>query len=192
MSKILIVASALLFSLFTTGAQASSKIDESAAIIRYDAIHHPVKNRAIMAKNGSILARVEYSKNSGGRHIAITHAGAQIAARTIFMPEAWPLRLSAFDPQGTPKQGECVEQDIAGPCCFAGDVIAHRRKMPKLEANDLVLLHDTGAYYYSNPFFYNSLPVPAVYGYRRNEQGEVEFEQYRAQQTIEEMMAVIG
>ena len=40
-----------------------------------------------MAKNGFIIARVEYTKVTGGRHIAITHAGAQVATRTVFMPE---------------------------------------------------------------------------------------------------------
>ena len=148
--------------------------------------------RAIMAKNGSMVARVEYSKNSGGRHIATTHAGAQIAARTIFMPEAWPLRLSAFDRAGECKTEDCIEQDIAGPCCFAGDVVAHRRKMPRLNGGDYVMLHDTGAYYFSNPFYYNSLPTPAVYGYRVGENGEVNFEEYRPQQTLESMMDIIG
>ncbi|WIO75194.1 diaminopimelate decarboxylase [Porticoccaceae bacterium LTM1] len=148
--------------------------------------------RAIMAKNGSILARVEYAKNSGGRHIATTHAGAQIAARTIFMPEAWPLRLSTFDANGECKTENVIEQDIAGPCCFAGDVVAHRRKLPKLESGDVIMLHDTGAYYFSNPFFYNSLPAPAVYGYRIGEGGEVELREFRPQQTVEQMMSVIG
>ena len=147
--------------------------------------------RSTMAKNGAILARVEYAKNSGGRHIATTHAGSQIAARTTFMPESWPLRLSAYTPEGVFKDGDCIEQDIAGPCCFAGDVVAHQRKMPKLESGDCIMLHDTGAYYFSNPFYYNSLPTAAVYGYTISD-GQVEFVQYRRQQTLDEMMAVIG
>jgi len=148
--------------------------------------------RAIMAKNGCILARVECTKTSGGRHIANTHAGAQVATRTVFMPEAWPLRLSAFDPNGDHKTGNHVEQDIAGPCCFAGDVVAHQRHMPKLDSGDLLMLHDTGAYYFSNPFFYNSLPAPAVYGYDIQDNGEIELESYRHQQTIEDVMKLIG
>ena len=63
-----------------------------------------------MAKNGFIAARVEYTKTSGDRHIAITHAGAQVAARTVFMPEMWAIRLSAFDAQGRFKRGEKVPQ----------------------------------------------------------------------------------
>ena len=51
-------------------------------------------------------AKVEYTKTMGGRHIAITHAGAQVATRTVFMPELWPIRISALDPQGRPKTAE--------------------------------------------------------------------------------------
>jgi diaminopimelate decarboxylase len=38
--------------------------------------------RSIYAKNAYMASRVEYTKESGGRRIAITHAGAQTAART--------------------------------------------------------------------------------------------------------------
>jgi len=57
-----------------------------------------------------------------------------------------------------------VVQDVAGPCCFAGDVVAHARPLPLLEPGDFVMLHDTAAYYFSTPFVYNSLPAIPVYG----------------------------
>ena len=131
--------------------------------------------RSVLAKNGFILARVEYTKTMGGLPIAITHAGAQVATRTVFMPDLWPIRISALDPQGRPKAGPKVEQDIAGPCCFAGDIIAHRRALPLLEPDDWILAHDTGAYYFSTPFIYNSLPVVAVHGFE-GEEGGLAFE----------------
>ncbi|NLU75865.1 diaminopimelate decarboxylase [Streptomyces sp. HNM0575] len=149
--------------------------------------------RSLLAKAGTVLARVEYAKSAGGRHIAVTHAGAQIAVRTVFTPEAWPLRVAAYDAEGEPKGaavrvggehdrvgGEhegreheggdgagdgTVEQDIAGPCCFAGDLVARGRRLPLLEEGDYAALLDTGAYYFSNPFGYNSLPRPGIYGF---------------------------
>ena len=127
--------------------------------------------RSVLAKNGFILARVEYTKTMGGLPIAITHAGAQVATRTVFMPDLWPIRISALDPSGRPKAGPKVEQDIAGPCCFAGDIIAHRRALPLLQPDDWILAHDTGAYYFSTPFIYNSLPVVAVHGFEDASQG---------------------
>jgi len=120
--------------------------------------------RAVLAKAGFILARVEYTKETGGHRIAITHAGAQVATRTVFMPDLWRIRVSALDGKARPKKGERVSQDVAGPCCFAGDVVAHARPLPLLEPGDFVMLHDTGAYYFSTPFVYNSLPAIPVYG----------------------------
>jgi diaminopimelate decarboxylase len=122
--------------------------------------------RAIVAKNGVIITRVEYTKNSGGRHIATTHAGAQILTRTAFLPKSWPIRVTGYTARGeekTDKNSEVVTTDVAGPCCFAGDLICVEQSLPKLEADDYVLVHDTGGYYFTNHFDYNSLPRVAIY-----------------------------
>ena len=148
--------------------------------------------RSVFAKNGFIVSRVEYTKISGGRHIAITHAGAQVATRTVFMPDHWKIRVSAFGPDGSPKSGPPVEQDIAGPLCFAGDLVAIGRPLPLIEPGDHVVLHDTGAYYFSNPFLYNALPAPAVYGAEAGADGPVSLDCWRQQQSLDAMLAVIG
>ncbi len=122
--------------------------------------------RAIAAKNGVIITRVEYTKNSGGRHIATTHAGAQIMTRTAFLPKSWPLRVTGFTCSGVQRTAEnsaVVVTDVAGPCCFAGDLICVEKPLPKLTVNDYVMVHDTGGYYFSNHFDYNSLPRIGVY-----------------------------
>jgi diaminopimelate decarboxylase len=148
--------------------------------------------RSILAKNGFIVSRVEYTKQAGGRHIAITHAGAQIATRTVFMPDAWPIRLSVFDANGQPSKAEELEQDFAGPLCFAGDMIGTGRMLPRAEPGNLVVMHDTGAYYFSNPFFYNALPSCAVYGVEHAPDGKMQLACWRAQQSLEQTLAVIG
>jgi diaminopimelate decarboxylase len=145
--------------------------------------------RSILAKNGFIVAGVEYTKTTGDRSIAITHAGAQTATRTVFMPDMWTLRISALDSSGRAKAGEKAFQDVAGPCCFAGDVIAHNRLLPLLEPGDFVVVHDTGAYYFSTPFSYNSLPKIGVYGFHVREDGDVSFEVFREQETLEQIVA---
>jgi diaminopimelate decarboxylase len=144
--------------------------------------------RSVLAKNGFIMAKVEYTKTMGGRPIAITHAGAQVATRTVFMPGLWPIRISALDSRGRPKAGGRVEQDVAGPCCFAGDVIAHRRPLPPLEPEDWILAHDTGAYYFSTPFVYNSLPRPAVHGFETAGEA-LAFRLLRRAESIDEVVA---
>ncbi|MFE2581606.1 diaminopimelate decarboxylase [Streptomyces sp. NPDC059378] len=138
--------------------------------------------RSVLAKNGFMAAYVEYTKTVGGRPIAITHAGAQVATRTVFAPDAWPLRIEAHDPRGRVKQGRPVHQDIAGPCCFAGDLLARDRALPLLDVGDLVVVPDTGAYYFSTPFHYNSLPEPAVHGARIDADGRVTFRLLRPAQ----------
>ncbi|WP_443060680.1 diaminopimelate decarboxylase [Streptomyces sp. NBC_00448] len=148
--------------------------------------------RSLLAKNGTVLARVEYAKSAGGRPIAVTHAGAQVATRTVFVPDSWPIRVLALDAEGAEKTGEPVVQDVAGPCCFAGDLVAKGRALPLLEAGDHVALLDTGAYYFSNHFAYNSLPRPAVYGYCVLPDGAVAFSPVRAAQTQEELLAESG
>ncbi|MFC0599802.1 diaminopimelate decarboxylase [Streptomyces palmae] len=144
--------------------------------------------RSLIAKHGFTAAYVEYTKTTGGRPIAITHAGAQVATRTVFAPEAWPLRISAHDPSGARKDGEPLAQDIAGPCCFAGDLLARAHPLPRLDPGDIVALLDTGAYYFSTPFHYNSLPEPAVHGARLDAEGNVHFRLLRPAQTLAELL----
>ncbi|MEU1849477.1 diaminopimelate decarboxylase [Streptomyces sp. NPDC019990] len=143
--------------------------------------------RSILAKNGLTAAYVEYTKSAGGRPIALTHAGVQVATRTVFQPEAWPLRITAHDPHGAVKHGRPVAQDIAGPACFAGDLLARDRALPLLEPGDIVALLDTGAYYFSTPFHYNSLPEPAVHGVRVDGDGQVRFELIRPAQQLDRL-----
>ncbi|WP_435971443.1 diaminopimelate decarboxylase [Streptomyces sp. Qhu_M48] len=147
--------------------------------------------RSLLAKNGFTAAMVEYVKEAGGRRIAVTHAGAQVAARTVFMPDAWPVRITAHGPDGLPKTTSAVPQDVAGPLCFAGDVVAHERLLPELSEGDLVVLHDTGAYYFSAPWAYNSLPRPGVYGILHRD-GEVRFAPVRSPQTMAEVVEESG
>jgi diaminopimelate decarboxylase len=148
--------------------------------------------RSLLAKSGFLVSAVEYTKVAGGRPIAVTHAGAQVAARTVLQPEHWPLRIGAFDATGVPKTGPEVPQDIAGPLCFAGDLLARERPLPLLEPGDLVVAHDTGAYYFGAHYAYNTLPRPAVYGFTVSPGGDVEFTPLRRAQTLAELVADAG
>lgn len=150
--------------------------------------------RTVLAKHGTVLARVEYTKSAGGRPIAVTHAGVQIATRTVYAPQSWPLRIAAYDAEGAPKGGEQVAQDVAGPACFAGDLLAQDRRLPRIEQGDLVGVLDTGAYYFAHHYAYNSLPRPGVYGFTEpaGAGGGVRFATVRTPQTIEEIVAESG
>ncbi|MFG2117165.1 diaminopimelate decarboxylase [Streptomyces sp. NPDC048718] len=149
--------------------------------------------RSLLAKHGTILARVEYTKTSGGRPIAVTHAGVQLATRTVYAPESWPLRILAYDAEGRPRHGEPpVAQDVAGPACFAGDLLATGRALPPLRPGDVVAILDTGAYYFAHHYAYNSLPRTAVYGFTPTDEGGVAFSTVRRAQTLDQIVAESG
>lgn len=75
-----------------------------------------------------VPCRVEYTKWSGGRHIAVAHVGADLFMRACYLPETWGLRVFVCSSSGEPKEGrsgvDLVQQDIAGPLCFQGDRLA--------------------------------------------------------------------
>lgn len=147
--------------------------------------------RSLLAKHGTVLARVEYAKSAGGRPIAVTHAGVQIATRTVYDPASWPLRIAAYDAEGRPKDGPLVAQDVAGPACFAGDLLATDRPLPALAQGDVVAALDTGAYYFANHYAYNSLARPGVHGFTVAADG-VRFATVRPPQTVAEIVAESG
>ncbi|MGW1492406.1 diaminopimelate decarboxylase [Streptomyces sp. NPDC002402] len=150
--------------------------------------------RSLLAKHGTILARVEYTKTAGGRPIAVTHAGVQVATRTVYDPASWPLRIAAYDSKGRPKSGAAVVQDVAGPACFAGDLLAEARPLPLLEPGDVIAVLDTGAYYFSNHYGYNSLPRPGIHGFITGPEGDsaTRFATVRAAQSLAEIVAESG
>ncbi|OPG05327.1 diaminopimelate decarboxylase [Streptomyces sp. GKU 895] len=148
--------------------------------------------RSLLAKHGTIVARVEYAKSAGGRPVAVTHAGVQVATRTVYVPGAWPLRIAAYDGKGRPKAGAEVVQDIAGPACFSGDLLAEARALPLLEQGDYAAALDTGAYYFAHHYAYNSLARPGIYGFASDEGGSVAFATVRTPQTLEEIVAESG
>ncbi|RVU18577.1 diaminopimelate decarboxylase [Streptomyces antnestii] len=148
--------------------------------------------RSLLAKHGTVLALVEYTKTSGGRPIAVTHAGVQSATRTVYAPESWPLRIAAYDAKGRPKSGPPVAQDVAGPACFAGDLLAENRELPLLEQGDYAAALDTGAYYFAQHYTYNSLPRPGVYGFTAHPGEPVTLATVRKPQTVEEIVAESG
>ncbi|MEW2448917.1 diaminopimelate decarboxylase [Streptomyces parvulus] len=148
--------------------------------------------RSLLAKHGTVVARVEYAKSAGGRPVAVTHAGVQVATRTVYAPGAWPLRIAAYDGKGMAKEGPDVVQDVAGPACFAGDLLAVGRAMPLLEQGDYAAALDTGAYYFAHHYAYNSLARPGVYGFVSDGDGGVSFATVRETQRVEEIVAEAG
>ncbi|MDV3124069.1 diaminopimelate decarboxylase [Mycobacterium sp. 21AC1] len=148
--------------------------------------------RALTAKAGTIVARVEYTKVTGGRPIAVTHAGVQVATRTVFAPDAWPLRVDVYDRAGARRQDERRIQDVAGPACFTGDMLAVGRELPRIHPGDLVAIPETGGYYFSSHFSYNALGRPAVYTIETDSVGDRRWSLARRAQSLDQILAEAG
>ena len=120
--------------------------------------------RFVFANAGVAVSRVEYVKESGGEHVLIAHLGADFMLRTAYLPQDWPHTFSVLDKKGNPKSGVEQAYSIAGPLCFGGDFIGRSVSLPKVEAGDLLLIHDIGAYTLSMWSRYNSRRMPVVLG----------------------------
>src|SRR5690606_14777629 len=58
-----------------------------------------------------------------------------------------------------PREGEALAYDVVGPICETGDTFARDRRLPPLEAGDLVAFMTAGAYGATMSSEYNSRPL---------------------------------
>jgi len=84
----------------------------------------------------------------------------------------WPHYITIHNPTGDyVTSQDTVSYDIAGPLCFSADIIAHNRKLPRIQRGYYLVVHDAGGYTLSMYSRYNSRPAPPVFGY--NKQSEI-------------------
>lgn len=139
--------------------------------------------RYIHANAGWVATRVEYVKTDGGTNTLMVHVGADMFLRKCYNPGDWHHEISVVDRSGQPKpSGETKKYVVAGPLCFAGDIIAREIELPEVSEGDYLIIHDTGAYTLSMWSRYNSRQIPEVIGYR--DDGK-RFEVLKAREDIE-------
>jgi len=119
--------------------------------------------RAIQANCGIAISRVEYVKPS--RRMATIHFGADLLLRTIYRPEQWAHELFVLDHRGVPKAGKTCPVTLAGPLCFAGDIVAREVPLPPVEQGDWIVIRDVGAYTVSMWSRHCSRGIPPIIGY---------------------------
>ena len=125
--------------------------------------------RVVQAHCGWAASRVEYVKELSGGPMAVIHLGADLLLRTVYQPEHWTHRFDVLAPDGSTKVG--ARQDIvslAGPLCFAGDVIARGVRLTEVAEGDWVVIHDVGAYTLSMWSRHCSRGLPLVLGHERS------------------------
>lgn len=110
--------------------------------------------RAIAAHAGALLTRVILTKAGASKHFAVVDAAMNDLMRPALYDawmDVWPLHERA---------GQTSGYEIVGPVCESGDWLARDRPLV-LEAGDVLVLADSGAYGMSMASNYNSRPRAA-------------------------------
>lgn len=121
--------------------------------------------RSLHAGTGWALSVIEGVKDVDGVPTLICHLGADLLLRRVYRAAEWDHEMVVLHPNGTPKAGT-VRSHIAGPLCFAGDLIARDRDLAPAERGDLLLIRDCGAYTLSMWSRHCNRGLPASWGYR--------------------------
>jgi diaminopimelate decarboxylase len=116
---------------------------------------HPMKifmecGRMITGPYGYLVSRVLHLK-----HIYKTHVGLDACMANLMRPAMYGAyhHITVAN-----KQDEPIEEvyDVTGSLCETIDRFAIDRKLPEIEAGDLLVIHDTGAHGHAMGFNYNS------------------------------------
>lgn len=143
--------------------------------------------RYVHANAGWVASRVEYVKKGGKVNTAMIHVGADMFLRKCYKPDDWHHDISVINSRGEIKTGcDDKKYNIAGPLCFAGDIIAREIALPQVEQGDYILIHDAGAYTLSMWSRYNSRQIPKVIGYY---EGGAKFEVLKQREQPEQLWA---
>jgi diaminopimelate decarboxylase len=113
--------------------------------------------RSLVGNAGILLSRVTYIKDGEKDHFLIIDAGMNDLLR--------PSMYDAFHEivPCSPGEKETCQYQVVGPICETGDTFARNRKLPKMQAGDLLAIRNVGAYGASMASTYNTRPlVPEV------------------------------
>lgn len=144
--------------------------------------------RAIQANCGLAASRIEYVKPAGS--LAVIHLGADFLLRPVYCPDEWKHEFFVLDPAGNPKPGPERPLSIAGPLCFAGDVLARNVLLPPVAAGDWLVVRDVGAYTLSMWSRHCSRGMPAILGY--DPDGTEPLRVLRARETLADVVRFWG
>ena len=115
--------------------------------------------RSLLADTARAYSRVEYAV----RGVATIHLGADFLLRRVYRPQDWDYPMRALDRHFRPRSGPALTQTIAGPLCFAGDVLG-TLDVPAIEEGDTIEIGLAGAYTLSMWSRHCSRRMPPVYG----------------------------
>ncbi len=105
--------------------------------------------RYLSANAGYFLTKVLYEKRNGDKRFVVVDG----AMNDLLRPSLYSAyhRVDALG-----KGGELSRADVVGPVCESGDFLAKDCELPKMEHNDLLVIHSAGAYGFGMGSNYNT------------------------------------
>lgn len=105
--------------------------------------------RFLTANAGYFLTKVLYEKKNGEKRFVVVDGAMNDLLR--------PSLYSAYHyVEAVDKTEEVSKADIVGPVCESGDFLAKAYPLPKMEHNDLLVIHSAGAYGFGMGSNYNT------------------------------------
>ncbi|MGI8508278.1 MAG: diaminopimelate decarboxylase [Gemmatimonadaceae bacterium] len=111
--------------------------------------------RFLVAESGTLLTRVLYRKQSGGKEIVITDAAMNDLIRPSLYESHHGIDVVGSDAPAT------MQANIVGPVCESGDFFARDRSIADVQPGELLAVRTVGAYGFSMASNYNSRRRPA-------------------------------
>jgi diaminopimelate decarboxylase len=125
------------------------------ALRRFDGEVLLEPGRVLVGNAGVLLTRVLYRKKNGRREFAVVDAAMTDLVRPAFYGAHHDI-----EPVGRPA-AESMVCDVVGPVCESSDFLAQRRRLPRVEAGDLLCVRSAGAYGFAMSSNYNTRPRAA-------------------------------
>ena len=111
--------------------------------------------RAMVAEAGILLTRVVRAKITGRKRFIVVDAAMNDLLRPSLYGAYHEVRPVIRN------RREEVVADLVGPVCESGDFFARGRRLPAVEADDLLAILTAGAYGFVLSSNYNARPRPA-------------------------------
>ena len=105
--------------------------------------------RFLTANAGHFVTKVLYEKKNGEKRFVVVDG----AMNDLIRPSLYNAyhRIEAVG-----REGDTSAADIVGPVCESGDFLAKNYELPKMEHNDLLVVHSAGAYGFGMGSNYNT------------------------------------
>lgn len=131
-------------------------VDALRPHLRPELTYQVEPGNALVGEAVALLARVAGTKTTRGKRWAIADVGTdQLVKHTV---ARWEHQIVGPDHRPLPQEGP---DGLAGPLCFAGDVLYPETDLGDIETGDPLLVQHAGAYTEAVASRFNGRPAPA-------------------------------